>query len=82
MAADHFCHTFSSNNEHTYGLENISHFSGTKLTEAQRVTLVEPVTRKEIKDVFWNMNLNKAPGPDGFNGHSFRETWCIVGREV
>ncbi|KAK8984140.1 hypothetical protein V6N11_029464 [Hibiscus sabdariffa] len=38
---------------------------GVKLTEEMREALIAPVLGKEIKDVLFAMNGNKAPGPDG-----------------
>ncbi|XP_028070654.1 uncharacterized protein LOC114273089 [Camellia sinensis] len=43
---------------------------------------IHPVTDKEIKDTFWSLKANKAPGPDGFSAGFFKISWNIVGREV
>ena len=31
---------------------------------------------------FLSIHPNKAPGPDGFNGHFFKQTWHIIGEEI
>ena len=33
----------------------------------------------EIKDTVFSLHSNKAPGPDGFNAHFFKETWTFTG---
>ncbi|KAK8667936.1 hypothetical protein V6N13_105409 [Hibiscus sabdariffa] len=43
----------------------------TELSTEMQNHLVAPVTQKEIKDVLFSMNGNKASGPDGFFGQVF-----------
>ncbi|KAK3229895.1 hypothetical protein Dsin_001776 [Dipteronia sinensis] len=40
------------------------------------------VTDDEIREVFFSLHPNKAPGPDGFNAHFFKITWDIVGEDI
>lgn len=35
-----------------------------------------------MRAVFWEMDLSKAPGPDGFSGSFYRRCWSIVKEEV
>ncbi|GAV77198.1 hypothetical protein CFOL_v3_20670 [Cephalotus follicularis] len=53
-----------------------------KFTAAQKALMGRRVTDEEIKGAFWALNPNKAPGPDGFNGHFFRTVWDIVERDM
>ncbi|GAV65841.1 LOW QUALITY PROTEIN: hypothetical protein CFOL_v3_09355, partial [Cephalotus follicularis] len=39
-------------------------------------------TDEEIRDAFWALHPEKAPGSDGFNGFFFRSVWGIVGKEL
>ena len=39
-------------------------------------------TPEEIKGVVFNMNSNKAPGPDGMSAHFYKFYWNIIGGEV
>lgn len=32
----------------------------------------------EIKKAIMGMNLDAAVGPDGFNGHFYSHSWCII----
>ncbi|KAK8569597.1 hypothetical protein V6N13_046647 [Hibiscus sabdariffa] len=38
---------------------------GVELSTEMADSLISPITRKEIKDVLFAMNGNKAPGPNG-----------------
>ena len=40
--------------------------------------LIKPFTEKEILDVIWEMEPDKAPGPDGFSFHFYRVCWDII----
>ncbi|KAL4302951.1 hypothetical protein GQ457_10G005050 [Hibiscus cannabinus] len=52
---------------------------GVELTSVLQDSLNAPVSHKEIKDVLFSMNGNKAPGPDGFSARFFQAAWNIVG---
>ena len=39
-------------------------------------------TTEEIKTIFFKLNPNKAPGPDGLTSAFFRATWDFIGYEV
>lgn len=53
-----------------------------KVTSEQAQHLVKPITAQEVKQVFFSLNSNKAPGPDGFSAHFYKSTWSIVGNDV
>ena len=40
--------------------------------------LTKPFTTKEIDDVVKHMPIDKAPGPDGFNGLFLKKCWPII----
>ncbi|GKC68140.1 RNA-directed DNA polymerase, eukaryota, reverse transcriptase zinc-binding domain protein, partial [Tanacetum coccineum] len=44
--------------------------------------MVRPVSKDEIKSVFFAMNDEKAPGPDGFLSNFFKAHWSIIRDEV
>ncbi|KAK8648746.1 hypothetical protein V6N13_129489 [Hibiscus sabdariffa] len=48
---------------------------GVELTAEMQNSLIAPVTNKEIKDVTFAMNGNKAPGPDGYSAKFFQVAW-------
>ena len=40
--------------------------------------LMKPFTEKEILNIIWEMELDKAPRPDGFSFHFYRALWNII----
>ncbi|GKB50778.1 putative RNA-directed DNA polymerase, eukaryota, reverse transcriptase zinc-binding domain protein [Tanacetum coccineum] len=44
--------------------------------------MVRPVSKDEIKSVFFAMNDEKAPGPDGFLSNFFKDAWSVIRDEV
>ncbi|KAK9017509.1 hypothetical protein V6N11_079988 [Hibiscus sabdariffa] len=46
-----------------------------EITADMQSCLVAPVTQKEIKDVVFSMNGNKAPRLDGYSTRFFQATW-------
>ena len=49
-------------------LDNVSYL----VSSEDNYDLMKPFTEKEILDVIWAMELNKAPRPDGFSFHFYR----------
>ena len=49
---------------------------------AENLSLSQIPNAKEIKDVVWEMNDMKAPGPDGLPRIFFKKYWQIVGLQV
>jgi hypothetical protein len=41
-------------------------------------SLVTPFSESEIDDIVKRMPPDKAPGPDGFNGHFIRKCWHLI----
>ncbi|XP_056688751.1 uncharacterized protein [Spinacia oleracea] len=55
---------------------------GPTLEQLQKDQLLVPVTGEEVKHAMFSINGDKAPGPDGFGSHFFKENWNIVGEDV
>ncbi|XP_074291219.1 uncharacterized protein LOC141617994 [Silene latifolia] len=49
--------------------------------QASRV-LLPPITKEEIKDIFFHIPNDKAPGPDGYSSKFFKDSWDIVGDDI
>jgi hypothetical protein len=41
-----------------------------------------PFTKNEIDEVIRTMPADKAPGPDGFNGHFLKTCWNIIKEDI
>nr|GEW47497.1 hypothetical protein [Tanacetum cinerariifolium] len=50
-----------------------------KLSMMDDDLMVKHVSLKDIKDVLFSMNGDKAPGPNGFSAKFFKGAWSIVG---
>lgn len=55
---------------------------GPKLTEQYRDLLCAEVTEEEIRKAVFNIDMSKAPGPDGYGSGFFRASWNIVGEDI
>lgn len=53
--------------------EDISQVSSTK-----NEILASPFFEQEIRDVFFQMEHNKAPGPDGFPAEIYKVFWEVI----
>ncbi|KAL0302800.1 UNVERIFIED_CONTAM: hypothetical protein Sangu_3078000 [Sesamum angustifolium] len=52
------------------------------ITTAEASLLVAPVTESEVKEAFFDIDVESAPGPDGFTSAFYRVAWPIVGRSM
>jgi hypothetical protein len=59
------------------------HFNMTELLQTQNLEhITEPFTKEQIDAVVANMPLDKAPGPDGFNGKFIKKCWGIIKEDI
>ena len=52
------------------------------ISEGSQSDLIRPISADEIKATMFSINGDKAPGPDGFSSHFFKNSWSIVGEDV
>lgn len=52
------------------------------INPAQNSKLVKEVTNEEVRDALFQMNPDKAPGPDDMTPGFFQKHWRIVGKDV
>lgn len=50
----------------------------TQVSEVENEVLIEAFSEKEVKEAFFEMEYNKAPGPDGFPTEYFQHFWDIM----
>ena len=48
------------------------------VTAKLNVGLGKPFSKKEIMDVIWVMESNRAPRPDGFSIHFYITCWHVI----
>ncbi|KNA05116.1 hypothetical protein SOVF_193340, partial [Spinacia oleracea] len=56
--------------------------AGPMLTLVQGQLLTKQFTNEEVKAAMFSIDGDKAPGPDGFGSHFFKENWHIVGGDI
>nr|GFD60807.1 RNA-directed DNA polymerase, eukaryota, reverse transcriptase zinc-binding domain protein [Tanacetum cinerariifolium] len=44
--------------------------------------MIRSVSGDEIKKALFEIDGNKAPGPDGYSAQFFKDAWNVVGSEV
>jgi exonuclease III len=49
-----------------------------QVSEVENELLTAPFTEKEVHDAIFQMELNKAPGPDGFPAEFFQTFWELI----
>ncbi|KAK4382094.1 hypothetical protein Sango_2905100 [Sesamum angolense] len=52
------------------------------LTDDEARAIIRPVTIDEVKTALFDIEEDKAPGPDGFSSGFFKAAWPVVGGEV
>lgn len=53
-----------------------------RVTEADNISLVAPITREEVHTTVFAMHPDKAPGIDGMNPPFYQAFWSIVEQDV
>eukprot|EP00253_Pinus_taeda_P023152 PITA_23152 len=48
------------------------------ISSEENAELCRPATEEEITKVVWSMDVDKAPGPDGFSVHFYKAYWHII----
>ncbi|XP_048496446.1 uncharacterized protein LOC125495695 [Beta vulgaris subsp. vulgaris] len=56
--------------------------TGPMITDEHRRVMNAPYIAEEVKVAMFSISGNKAPGPDGFGAHFYRDNWELVGNEV
>ncbi|XP_011079174.1 uncharacterized protein LOC105162752 [Sesamum indicum] len=67
---------------HTIPVDDGVFDCGPKLSSELIDELCREVTAVEVKDAIFNINDNKAPGPDGYSSYFFKKAWNVVGNQV
>ncbi|KAL0292602.1 UNVERIFIED_CONTAM: hypothetical protein Sangu_3252600, partial [Sesamum angustifolium] len=63
-------------------LEFLRHELKHTITTAEASLLVTPVTLSEVKEAFFAIDVESAPGPDGYTSAFFRNAWPVIGQAM
>ncbi|KAK4384493.1 hypothetical protein Sango_3056000 [Sesamum angolense] len=63
-------------------LEFLRHELKHTITTAEASLLVTPVTLSEVKNAFFDIDVESAPGPDGYTSAFYRNAWPVIGQTL
>ncbi|KAK4381920.1 hypothetical protein Sango_2921200 [Sesamum angolense] len=63
-------------------LEFLRHELKHTITTAEASLLVTPVTLSEVKEAFFDIDIESAPGPDGYTSAFYRYAWPVIGQAM
>ncbi|GKA75371.1 hypothetical protein Tco_0781749 [Tanacetum coccineum] len=63
-------------------IRNMERLIKCKLNAEEASYMVRDVSDKEIKNAMFQIDDNKAPGPDGYTSLFFKRTWSIIVKDV
>ncbi|KAL0295054.1 UNVERIFIED_CONTAM: hypothetical protein Sradi_6855200 [Sesamum radiatum] len=52
------------------------------LDTEEAAALVSPITHEEIKEAFYDISEDSAPGPDGYTSGFFKAAWPEIGNDI
>ncbi|KAK4400319.1 hypothetical protein Sango_1138000 [Sesamum angolense] len=52
------------------------------VTETESSMLVAPVTMAEVKEAFFDIDVESAPGPDGYTSAFYKSAWTVIGQTM
>ncbi|GKE94645.1 hypothetical protein Tco_1579500, partial [Tanacetum coccineum] len=63
-------------------IQDIDKLFKVKLNQEEAMSKIKDVSDVEIKKAMFQINDNKAPGPNGFSSHFYKKDWKIVREDV
>ncbi|KAL0292138.1 UNVERIFIED_CONTAM: hypothetical protein Sradi_7001300 [Sesamum radiatum] len=46
------------------------------------IFLIRPITKDDVKTAVFDIEEDRAPGPDGYSSGFFKAAWPVVGEEI
>ncbi|OMO57673.1 reverse transcriptase [Corchorus capsularis] len=78
----YFKNIFSSTNPNWDNVRSIASLLERRIDDEQGLMLDTDFTFEEIKDAVFQMEGDKAPGPDGMTQTFFQQCWGLIGKDV
>ncbi|XP_071706757.1 uncharacterized protein [Rutidosis leptorrhynchoides] len=63
-------------------IEEMGNIFSVTLTPNEAEVMVADVSNEEIKEAIFDIESEKAAGPDGYTSHFFKKAWAFVGNDV
>ncbi|XP_060959153.1 uncharacterized protein LOC133030431 [Cannabis sativa] len=78
----HFDQLFTSSSPTVSDMNTALEGISRSLSDSDKSLLSEGFSLDEIEKAFFQLPLDKAPGPDGFNSHFYKANWHVVRNDV
>ncbi|OMO64639.1 reverse transcriptase [Corchorus capsularis] len=82
IACNYYKELFSSSNPSNEALDKVLALVPGRIDDQMRALLDAPFTATDIKEAVFQMQGEKAPGPDGFPPTFYQKCWSTVGKDV
>ena len=78
---EHF-HGFLGKEDDVFLVEDPEGLFTKKISAEDVVHMIRPISNDEIRAAIFDIDDNRAPGPDGFSSKFFKASWGIIGGDV
>ncbi|KAK6125283.1 hypothetical protein DH2020_040972 [Rehmannia glutinosa] len=82
IITEYFHDIFMTQNPSTEAIEEIAKCVECKVNEEMNEILCKPFTAREVRKALFDIQLDKAPGPDGMPSLFYQKYWSVVGEAV
>ncbi|KAL0322039.1 UNVERIFIED_CONTAM: Transposon TX1 uncharacterized protein [Sesamum calycinum] len=68
--------------EQGYGFTILAAWARHIITDEEASLLIRPITKDDVKTAVFDIEEDRAPGPDGYSSGFFKAAWPVVGEEI